>query len=123
MVVVAAVAVQLCLCILGGRALSTALSGVLRSRRGRDLTALATVLVAVVVPQSFRLFGDVERSQVDAVARAVAWTPPGLAARAVVDARAGELVSSLAALGASTAVAGALAWWWMAGLDRSLTTA
>jgi ABC-2 type transport system permease protein len=76
----------------------------------------------VVVPQSFRLFGEVERSQLDAAAGVLRWSPPGLAARAVVEARAGEVVDALAALAGAATMAAALAWWWMAALERSLTT-
>lgn len=121
-VVVAAVGVQFALCVTGARALTTALSGALRSRRGRDLTVLVGVFVAVVVPQSFRLFTDVGREGLETLAGALAWTPPGLAARAALDAGSGALVPATVALVGAAVVALLFAWWWVTSLDRSLTT-
>lgn len=122
-VVMAAVCVQFALCIVGARALTTALSGVLRSRRGRDLTVLLGLVAALVVPQSFRLLADVGRDGLESAAGIVAWSPPGLAARAASEARAGHAAMAVALLGGAVAVVCLLAWWWMTALDRSLTTA
>lgn len=122
-VVVAAAVVQFALCVVGARTLTTVLSGALRSRRGRDVTVLVGVFVAVVVPQSFRLVTDMGRDGLEAVAGVVAWSPPGLAARAAVEAGSGRVMEALALLAGAVGAVAALAWWWMASLDRSLTTA
>lgn len=121
-VVVAAVCVQFALCIVGARVLATALSGVLRSRRGRDLTVLIGLAAALVVPQSFRLLADMGRDGLESAAGIVAWSPPGLAARAASEARSGDVAVAVALLGGAVAVVGLLAWWWMSALDHSLST-
>lgn len=123
LVVVAAVVVELALCILVARTLTTVLSGALRSRKGRDLTVLLGLFVAVVVPQSFGLLTDIGRDGLDTLATVLAWSPPGLAARAALAARAGDLEEALASLAGAVVVVGLLGWWWMASLERSLTTA
>ncbi|MDQ3305557.1 MAG: hypothetical protein M3535_06170 [Actinomycetota bacterium] len=121
--VVAAAAVQFVLCIVGARTLTTALSGVLRSRRGRDVLVLVAVVLAVGLPQIFNLLTRRGVDALEAVAGVVAWTPPALAAQAALEARAGDLVAALLALAGAVATIGLLAWLWMASLDRSLTTA
>lgn len=121
-VVVAAVVVQFALCITGARALTTALSGVLRSRRGRDSIVVIGVAAAVVISQSFRLVTDLGRDGLNVAADVLAWSPPGLAARAAADAGSGDLWTGLASLAGAAAIVGLLGWWWVAGLDRSLTT-
>ncbi len=121
-VVVAAVVVQYALCIVGARTLTTVLSGALRSRRGRDLTVLVGVAVAVVVPQSFRLLTDVGREGLDTIAAVLAWSPSGLAARAALEAGSGNLGEALGFLAAAVAVVALSAWLWVARLERSLTT-
>jgi ABC-2 type transport system permease protein len=78
--------------------------------------------VAVVVPQFFRFFTDVGRDGLESAGGVLAWTPPGLAARAAVEAGSGHLAVALAWLAGAVAVVGLLAWWWMSALDRSLTT-
>ncbi len=44
-----ALGIELCLCVIGSRALLTALSGLLRSRRGRDLGVLIAGLLSVAL--------------------------------------------------------------------------
>jgi ABC-2 type transport system permease protein len=101
------------LCVAASRALATALSAALRTRRGRDLALLATGLVAVtgyvVLPRQ-RDPGALVHLKPSALTATLAVLPPGALARAVVMARDGSLVraSLLLAYGAA-AVAASLA--------------
>ncbi len=131
LLVVVAVLVELALCVVGSRALVTALSGLLRSRRGRDflvaLSALVGVGIAIVWNAAAHFLDDVEPERVSSaltrVADAVGWLPPGLAARAVADARAGDLGTAAYELALAAAAVAALAWAWGAAVGRALTTA
>jgi ABC-2 type transport system permease protein len=128
--VVAAVLVQFALCIVGSRALLTALSRQLRSRKARDLVIVLVSVTALAFNLALqvgaRLVGRLEQADLEALrplARALGWLPPGLAARALVDAGQGRLLAATAELlGAALAVA-LLGWWWWRSLDRVLTTA
>ena len=128
--VVAAVLVQFALCIVGSRALLTALSRQLRSRRARDLVIVLVSVTALgfnlALQVGARLAERLERSDLEALrpaARVLGWLPTGLAARALVDGGEGRLLAATAELcGAALAVA-ALGWWWWRSLERVLTTA
>jgi ABC-2 type transport system permease protein len=110
---IAAAVLEVALCVVISRTIATALSGLLRSRRGRDIGVAITMLVALsfqlINPLMQRLVG----SQVSGtaglhqLARAVSWTPPALLARAPGLARDGHLD---AALGSLVLVAGFVAW-------------
>ena len=128
--VVAAVLVQFALCIVGSRALLTALSRQLRSRRARDLVIVLVSVTAVgfnlALQVGARLAERLERSDLEALrpaARALGWLPPGLAARALVDASQGRLAAAAAELAGAALAVVALGWWWWRSLDRVLTTA
>lgn len=103
--------------------LTTALSGALRSRRGRDLTVVVGLGAALVVPQSLNLINTVGRKELERAADVLRWTPPGLAARAATTASSGSAAAGLWWLAAAVVVGVGAAWWWAAGLERSLTTA
>jgi ABC-2 type transport system permease protein len=129
-VVVAAVALEFALCVLAARALTTALSRWLRSRRVRDLTivvvslgALALNLGVQVLLRSTRPSRLADLDWLRSLGRALGWLPPGLAARAMAAAgRGGGLqAATLELCGAAVAVL-LLAWWWYASLRRVLTT-
>jgi ABC-2 type transport system permease protein len=128
--VVAAVLVQFALCIVGSRALLTALSRQLRSRKARDLVIVLVSVTALAfnlaLQAGARLAERIDRYDLEALAplaRALGWLPTGLAARALVDAGQGRLAAATGELvGAALAVV-ALAWWWWRSLDRVLTTA
>jgi ABC-2 type transport system permease protein len=130
-VVLVAVLLELSLCVLAARAITTALSRWLRSRRVRDLAivvaslgALAlnlTVQVVVRVAHPGRL---ADLHWLRRSAEAVGWLPPGLAARAMFEAgRGGSLRVAVAELLGAAAAVLLLAWWWYASLRRVLTTA
>jgi ABC-2 type transport system permease protein len=121
-----ALVVELALCICGSRAVVTALSRVLRSRRGRDLSLVLVALFALI-PQLFRLATPdmVQGRTVDfaPLAASVRWLPPGMAGQAMADARDGRLGHAVAEVaGAAIAVLVLLVIWgfW---LERALTSA
>ena len=100
---VAAVLVQFALCLVGSRALLTVLSRVLRSRRAKDLgivlVSLAGIAVSVAVQVGARMAARLERLDVETLrplGRVIGWLPPGLAARALVDAGRGRLLAAAA---------------------------
>jgi len=128
--VVAAVLVQFALCIVGSRALLTALSHQLRSRRARDLVIVLVSVIALgfnlALQVGARLAERLERSDLEALrplARALGWLPPGLAARAVVHGGQGRLLAATAELAGAALAVVVLGWWWWRSLDRVLTTA
>jgi ABC-2 type transport system permease protein len=126
----AAVLVQFALCIVGSRALLCALSRQLRSRRARDLVIVLVSVTAVgfnlALQVGARLAQRLERTDLEALrpaARALGWLPPGLAARALVDAGQGRLAAATAELAGAALAVVALGWWWWRSLERVLTTA
>jgi ABC-2 type transport system permease protein len=128
--VVAAVLVQFALCIVGSRALLTALSRQLRSRKARDLVILLVSVSALAFNLALqvgaRLAERVERADLEGLrplARVLGWLPPGLAARALVDAGQGRLLAATGELLAAALAVVLLGWWWWRSLDRVLTTA
>jgi ABC-2 type transport system permease protein len=128
--VVAAVLVQFALCIVGSRALLTALSRQLRSRKARDLVIVLVSASALgfnlAIQVGARLAERVERSDLEALAplaRVLGWLPPGLAARALVDGGQGRLLAGTVELAGAAAAVVLLGWWWWRSLDRVLTTA
>jgi ABC-2 type transport system permease protein len=128
--VVAAVLVQFALCIVGSRALLTALSRQLRSRRARDLVIVLVSVTALgfnlALQVGARLAERLERSDLEALrpaARVLGWLPTGLAARALVDGGQGRLLAATAELAGAALAVAALGWWWWRSLERVLTTA
>ncbi|GAA2642774.1 hypothetical protein [Nonomuraea recticatena] len=119
---IVAVLLQFALCIVASRLITTALSGLLRSRRGRDLLAVG-VIVVVLMAQLPNLIvnrgltGD-PLAMVHSIASVLRWTPSGWAAHAISD---GGLVG-LAELVALAALVLALGWLWIRALSRALVT-
>src|SRR2546423_823454 len=126
-VVVVAPVVELVLCLTSSRAVTTALARILRSRRGRDITLVLVMLVAVL-PQLVRvwLLSNGNRAESVDLHPAVAvlrWTPPGLAGHAVADAARGRLGLAVGQLALAAVTIVPLLWWWARSLDAALTTA
>ena len=123
--VVLGVAVEFALCIVGSRAVSTALSGALRSRRGRDISVfLMSILGAVIglAPQVLRLtVHEIPTGTLGQAAIFLSWTPPGWVVRGISDARAGHFSSAALWLALAAALVILLAWIWWLALDRALT--
>ncbi|MGW0801849.1 hypothetical protein [Nonomuraea sp. NPDC002799] len=118
---VPAVLLQFALCLVTSRLITTSLSSALRTRRGRDVLAVAALLVVVLaqLPNLLmnRGFGDptVMLHQMAAVFR---WTPPGMAAHAIAD---GGLIG-LAELAAVAVIVVVIGWLWIKALGRALVT-
>ncbi|MFD1931613.1 MULTISPECIES: hypothetical protein [Nonomuraea] len=119
---VVAVILQFALCIVTSRLITTALSGLLRSRRGRDLLAVA-VIVVVLMAQLPNLIvnrglsGD-PLAMLHSLASVLRWTPPGWAAHAISDGGATGALE-LAALAVLVLLLG---WLWIRALGRALVT-
>jgi ABC-2 type transport system permease protein len=114
----------------GSRALLTALSRQLRSRKARDLVILLVSVSALgfnlALQVGARLAERVGRADLEglrALARGLGWLPPGLAARALVDAGQGRLLAATGELLAAALAVVLLGWWWWRSLERVLTTA
>lgn len=121
---VVAAALELALCVTFSRALTCALSGLLRSRRGRDLAVFAGLAIVVGI-QGLNLAAqylagwDVGNALTNA-ARVLRWTPSGLAAHAIGDARGGDYLTAVGELAATAGTVALLLWWWTAALTRAL---
>lgn len=122
-----AVGLELALCLSLSRAVTSALSGLLRSRRGRDLSILVGAALAVSVQVlnlgAQRLLRSTDGHAVLSVADRLRWTPPGLAAAAMGDARDGRYGLATLELAVVAATVVLLLAWWHRTLARSLTTA
>ena len=120
-----AVALELALCVTGSRALTTAFSGLLRSRRGRDLGIVAGALLTFAVVggnialQRSLLIGTFGKS-LGTLARIVRWAPPGMVAHAIGDAARGNYLAALPELAVGAVTVAALLWVWMTVLGRAL---
>lgn len=116
---------QLLLCVLLSRAMAATMSGLLRSRRGRDLAVLAG-LVVVLAPQFLNVLIGSTRQVADPqtavrqIAEPLRWLPPGALSRLAADAGNGAwaLVAYDALVGVGAVAL--VAWWWRAALSRSL---
>ncbi|HLI56895.1 MAG TPA: hypothetical protein VKY26_07640, partial [Actinomycetota bacterium] len=107
---------------------TTALSGILRSRRGRDLLVFVIAIVAVlpllatqILPHLSLKLGP--RGLSVGATRSLFWLPSGWLARAVLDARSANPLPAVALLAAAAAVIVALLALWAWALQRTLTTA
>ena len=117
-----AAALQLAACVLAGRAVTTALSVRLRSRRGRDLAGLLLVLGIVVVSQGPNLLFNALGAEgletgLQTLAQAARLIPPGWAGTAMAAAAEDRLLESLGWLVATAGYAAVLGWWWVRGLE------
>jgi ABC-2 type transport system permease protein len=128
LVIGALLAVELLLCVVGSRAMTTLFSGVLRSRRGRDvlvfvlaIAGLVPALAGQIVPRL--LVSPNHRTiTVGPAGRALYWLPSGWLAHAVLQARAGHLLVAVVELAAGALAVAAALWLWSWALQRALTT-
>ncbi len=117
-----AVPLQFALCLVASRAFTTGLSGALRSRRGRDLLAVAAIFVVLLfqLPNLILnrgLSGD-PVTLLASLGSALRWTPPGMAAHAIAD---GGLIGAAELIVVAATVV-LLAWFWIIALRRALVT-
>ncbi|MCC7077396.1 MAG: hypothetical protein IT198_09740 [Acidimicrobiia bacterium] len=101
-VTVAAIALELTLCVLVSRAMTTLLSSLLRSRRGKDLSTVLLVLIAVTIAVSMQFAREpllaISELRDSPLIDAMAWTPPGALGTAIAAARDGAVKMPIAAL-------------------------
>lgn len=118
--------IELALCVALSRALSSALSGLLRSRRGRDLAVLIGLLLAVAVQGLNLALQELLRhggaAVLVGVARVARWTPPGMLAHAITDARHGLLGAAVGELVVGLVTVLLLVRWWQSTLTRAMVT-
>jgi ABC-2 type transport system permease protein len=128
-IAVIAAALQVLFCITLARCVTTAMAGLLRSRRGRDLAALAVIPIfglyetfAQVLPRALTK-NELTAASFAGVDAWLRWLPPGLAAHAVQDASDGQAGLAVLRLLLLAAVIAALCWLWGRSLSRALVTA
>ena len=119
-----AVALELALCVVLSRTVVSALSRLLRSRRGRDLGVALTALTAISVQFLNPVLQKVSRSahaseELRSVARVLGWFPPGLAATMPREARQGHWFAVLWHLGLVLLVLAVLLRLWEGSLRRA----
>src|SRR5579859_2872062 len=126
---VLAVTLQVLFCVTLARFVTTALAGVLRSRRGKDFAALAIIPLFAVYEGFFQVLpkltseGALTAASFGGVDLWLRWTPPGLAVHAIWDASTGHpgtAVLRLAVLAGIIVVLGVL---YIRSLSRALVTA
>jgi ABC-2 type transport system permease protein len=125
---VLAVALQVLFCMVLARFVTTGMSGLLRSRRGRDLGVFLVIplfalyeFFAQVVPR-VAAEGRINSASFDGFDAWMRWLPPGLAAHAIQDASVGHAGTALARLAILAAVIVVLGWLWIRSLSRALVT-
>jgi ABC-2 type transport system permease protein len=128
LVAVVATVLQVLFCLTLARFVTTALAGLLRSRRGRDLAVLLVIpifalyeIFAQVVPRA-AASGKLTASSFAGVDRWMRWIPPGLATHAIQDASTGHPGTALLRLALLAAIIFVLGWLWIRSLGRALVT-
>jgi ABC-2 type transport system permease protein len=123
---VLAVLLQVLFCITLARLVTTAMAGLLRSRRGRDLAVFLVIPIfalyeafAQVVPR-MAAEGKITAETFAGIDKWLRWLPPGLAAHAIQDASAGHTGAALLRLALLAAVVVVLAGLWIRSLGRAL---
>jgi ABC-2 type transport system permease protein len=129
LIAVIAAVLEFLFCITLARLVTTALAGLMRSRRGRDLAALAIIpLFALyefftqVLPKAVS-DGKLTAASFAGVDRWLRWLPPGLAAHAVQAASTGHAGTAVLRLLLAAAVIVVLGWLWARALNHALVTA
>ncbi|WP_433373348.1 hypothetical protein [Streptosporangium sp. CA-115845] len=117
-----AVLLHFALCVVLSRLVTTALSGVLRTRRGRDVLAVSVIFVVLAAQLPNLLLNGGLAADPGAMLRGTAsvlrWTPSGMAAHAVADGGAAALL----AIVVLTALVAGVGWLWIAALRRALVS-
>ena len=114
--------------VLGSRAVTSVLAGVMRTRGGRTLGAVVVALVTLL-PLGLNLLVSTDRLGTDLAtfdardaAATASWTPVGWAWALPFDVVSGRWGAALAHLLLATALVGLLWWAWTAQLERVLTS-
>ena len=129
LVALVAVPLQVLFCITLARFVTTGLSGLLRSRRGKDFAAFLVIPIFAlyefftqVVPR-LAASGRVSPASFDGIDPWLRWLPPGLAAHAIQDASDGHPLTALLRLALLAAVIAVLGALWIRSLGRALVSA
>ncbi|MGH3192263.1 MAG: hypothetical protein ACRDPY_35535 [Streptosporangiaceae bacterium] len=128
LIALVAVVLQVLFCITLARFVTTALAGMLRSRRGKDLAALAIIPIFGVYEGFIQIVpklaseGALTASSFGGVDKWLRWTPPGLAVHAIWDASTGHAGTALLRLALLVGVIVVLGVAWVWFLGRSLVT-
>ena len=128
LVALLAVVLQVLFCITMARFVTTALAGVLRSRRGKDFAALLFIPIFVVYEGFFQIVPKLASehaltaSSFGGVDKWLRWTPPGLAVHAIYDASAGHPGTALLRLALLAGIIVVLGALWIQSLRRALVT-
>jgi ABC-2 type transport system permease protein len=128
LIALVAVVLQVLFCITLARFVTTALAGMLRSRRGRDFSALLIIPIFAVYEGFIQIVpklaseGALTASSFGGVDRWLRWTPPGLAVHAIYDASAGQAGTALLRLALLAAIVVALGLLWIRSLRRAMVT-
>ncbi len=120
-VAVVAFALLSAMCLLLGRLTTSALSRLLRSRRGRDLAVLVGLLVVLAAQLPRLLVQNLDERRLQSIGDVLRWIPPGAAIQAVADASAGAWGPALAGLLYAAATVAALLVGWYVALGAALT--
>lgn len=125
-IVAAAIVAELLLCLVLSRAVTTALSGLLRSRRGRDVTAVILALVGASLGGLGPVIGAAVTRLDTPLGRALSagsrFSPLGVAGAAVAAAGTADYAVAGGQLALSTAYITAALVWWHRSLGRALTS-
>ena len=128
LIAVLAVLLQVMFCITLARFVTTALAGMLRSRRGRDFAVLLILPIFALYEGFIQIVprlassGKLTAASFAGVDTWLRWIPPGLAAHAIGDASDGHPGTALARLGLLAGVIVVLGWLWVRALGRALVT-
>lgn len=122
---VLAVVLAMLLCVALSRAVATANTRLLTSRRGRDLALLSGLFVAVgaqlVNIGVGKLSGQDGLSSLEPVADVLRWVPPAAAIDAVQGVGDGAYGTAAAQFALSAGLLALLLWWWQRGLTHLMT--
>ncbi len=109
--------------IVAARAMGITLTGLLRSRRGRELGTGIVIIAASMGYVAVLLSSQITADFIRAAADWLRWTPPGWAVQSFAAAASGDYLLALAWLLALILLTALLARWWVHRLGRVLTAA
>jgi ABC-2 type transport system permease protein len=116
--------IAIVLCVVVSRAMTSAFASMLRSRRVRDLAAVAlAVLAASLGPLQFGAIAAAQRADLDQLARfarVVGWTPLAAPYTTGFDVAEGRPAAAVAKLVLTAVTVAVLLWWWSRTLESAM---